>query len=68
MSNPLCNLYVEAGSPLGEMDIDSVNQWAFDRINELEEKICELRHQYDYAVTQHFEEVERLARVNRERE
>ena len=66
MSNPLCFLYVNAGSPLGEMDIDSVNQWAFDRINELEEKICELRHQYDRTVAQHFEEVERLARVRRE--
>ena len=32
MSEPLCNLYVEAGSPLGEMDGDNVNQWAYDII------------------------------------
>ena len=61
MSNPLFHLYVEAGNPLSKMDIDSVNQWAVDRIGELEEKICELRYK-------HFEEVERLSKVRIERE
>ena len=52
MSNPLCNLYVDAGCPLGELDIDNVNKWACDHIRFLEDKICQLRHQYDEAIIQ----------------
>ena len=43
MGNPLFDLYVEAGNPLSEIDVDIVNQWAVDRINELEEKISKQR-------------------------
>lgn len=60
MSNPLFDLYVKAGSPLGKMDIDNVSQWAFSHINYLEHKMHEIRYQYDYAVTEHFQEIERL--------
>ena len=67
MSNPLCNLYVDAGCPLGELDIDNVNQWAFDHIQFLEDKICQLRFRYDEAVIQHVEEMARITRqVNME--
>ena len=66
MSNPLFELYVEAGNPLSEMDIDSVNQWAVDRINYLMERYFKLEKIHDAAIDRHYEEIKRLVMIDQE--